>query len=77
MSGHRHGVGPREMVTGGEWLYGRNPVEEALAAGRRTATEIVLPPAEQGEDDQLARIRDGTARAWTSSLISGTTRASR
>lgn len=58
MSGHRHGVGPREMVTGGEWLYGRNPVEEALAAGRRTATEIVLPPAEQGEDDQLARIRD-------------------
>ena len=46
------------MVTGGEWLYGRNPVEEALAAGRRTATEIVLPPAMPNEDDQLQRIRD-------------------
>lgn len=50
--------GPREMVTGGEWLYGRNPVEEALAAGRRTASEIILPPAVKGEDDQLVRIRD-------------------
>ncbi len=50
--------GPREMVTGGEWIYGRNPVEEALAAGRRTASEIVLPPANPDEDDQLARIRD-------------------
>ena len=46
------------MVTGGEWIYGRNPVEEALAAGRRTASEIVLPPATPDEDDQLARIRD-------------------
>ena len=25
----RHHKGPREMVTGGEWIYGRNPVEEA------------------------------------------------
>lgn len=50
--------GPREMVTGGEWIYGRNPVEEALAAGRRTASEIVLPPASPDEDDQLRRIRD-------------------
>ena len=24
----RHHKGPREMVTGGEWIYGRNPVEE-------------------------------------------------
>lgn len=46
------------MVTGGEWIYGRNPVEEALAAGRRTASEIVLPPADKNEDDQIARIRD-------------------
>ena len=50
--------GPRELVTGGEWLYGRNPVEEALAAGRRSASEIVLPPAFPDEDDQLRRIRD-------------------
>ncbi|MCR5750652.1 MAG: 23S rRNA (guanosine(2251)-2'-O)-methyltransferase RlmB [Kiritimatiellae bacterium] len=56
-NGHRH-RGPREMVTGGEWIYGRNPVEEALAAGRRTASEIVLPPASSDEDDQLRRIRD-------------------
>ena len=46
------------MVTGGEWIYGRNPVEEALAAGRRTASEIVLPPYFPEEDDQIQRIRD-------------------
>jgi len=55
---HNHHKGPRELVTGGEWLYGRNPVEEALAAGRRTATEVILPPATPDEDDQLRRIRD-------------------
>lgn len=55
---HNHHKGPREMVTGGEWLYGRNPVEESLAAGRRTASEIVLPPAFPDEDDQIQRIRD-------------------
>ena len=49
--------GPRELVSGGEWLYGRNPVEEALAAGRRTFSEIVLPPASPNEDDQIRRIR--------------------
>ena len=54
----RHHKGPREMVTGGEWIYGRNPVEEALAAGRRTASEIILPPASPDEDGQLQRIRD-------------------
>ncbi len=54
----RHKKGPREMVTGGEWIYGRNPVEEALAAGRRTASEIILPPQFPDEDDQLQRIRD-------------------
>ena len=53
--GHR---GPRELVAGGEWLFGRNPVEEALAAGRRTCSEIVLPPASPDEDDQIRRIRD-------------------
>lgn len=55
---HNHHKGPRELVTGGEWIYGRNPVEEALAAGRRTATEIILPPAFPDEDDQIRRIRD-------------------
>lgn len=50
--------GPREMVTGGEWIYGRNPVEEALAAGRRQATEVVLPAASPDEDEQIRRIRD-------------------
>ena len=52
----RHHKGPRELVTGGEWIW-RNPVEEALAAARRTASEIVLPPAFPDEDDQIARIR--------------------
>jgi len=54
----RHHKGPREMVSGGEWIYGRNPVEEALAAGRRNALEIVLPPEFPDEDDQIRRIRD-------------------
>ena len=63
--GHQHEQhhrGPRELVTGGEWLYGRNPVEEALAAGRRTACEIVLPPESPHEDDQIARLRDESRR---------------
>ena len=56
---NRHGhKGPRELVAGGEWIYGRNPVEEVLAAGRRTCSEVVLPPAHPDEDDQLRRIRD-------------------
>lgn len=53
-----HHKGPRELVTGGEWIYGRNPVEEALAVGRRTCSEIILPPAFPDEDDQIRRIRD-------------------
>lgn len=52
-----HRKGPRELVTGGEWVYGRNPVEEALAAGRRTAMEIILPLASPDEDEQLKVIR--------------------
>lgn len=51
-------MGPREIASGGEWIYGRNPVEEALAAGRRECVELVLPPLGVGEDDQLSRIRD-------------------
>ena len=59
---HRHASrGPREMVAGGEWVYGRNPVEEVLAAGRRTVGEIILPPSSAGDDDQLRRIRDEAA----------------
>ena len=54
----RHHKGPRELVTGGEWIYGRNPVEEVLAAGRRTCSEIILPPVFPNEDDQIQRIRD-------------------
>ena len=48
------------MMGGGEWIYGRNPVEEVLAAGRRTCTEVVLPPADL-LDDQLQRIHDECA----------------
>ena len=54
---HRDRKGPRELVAGGEWLFGRYPVEEALACGRRNFHEIVLPPASPREDDQIARIR--------------------
>ena len=48
------------MLGGGEWIYGRNPVEEALAAGRRTCTEVILPPNDL-LDDQLQRIHDECA----------------
>ncbi len=54
---HDHRRGPREQVTGGEWIYGRNPVYETLRAGRRTATEMVLPPPNKGEDDVIAQLR--------------------
>ena len=53
-----HRLGPREMITGGEWIYGRNPVEEALAAGRRTCSEIILPSVQDPSDGQLQRIKD-------------------
>ena len=64
----RHRKGPREMVTGGEWIYGRNPVEEALAAGRRTASEIILPTASPDEDEQLSASATRRARAGSSSV---------
>lgn len=55
-------AGPRELVSGGEWIYGRNPVEEVLAAGRRTVSEIILPAPSENEDPQLERIRDEALR---------------
>ena len=53
----RHHKGPRELATGGEWLYGRNPVIEALRAGRRTFSEIILPPGSKDEADEIASLR--------------------
>ncbi|MGN0848035.1 MAG: 23S rRNA (guanosine(2251)-2'-O)-methyltransferase RlmB [Kiritimatiellia bacterium] len=53
--------GPRELCAGGEWIYGRNPVIEALRAGRRTFSEVILPPPEKNEPDEIAIIR-ATAR---------------
>ena len=53
----RHHKGPRELTTGGEWIYGRNPVIEALRAGRRTFTEIILPPGSKDEADEIASLR--------------------
>ena len=61
-SRHVHKKGPREMCTGGEWIYGRNPVIEALRAGRRTVSEMILPPYDKGETDEIASLR-ATARA--------------
>ena len=52
-----HKKGPRELTAGGEWLYGRNPVIEALRAGRRTFHEMVLPPAMKDESDEIASLR--------------------
>ncbi len=57
-----HHKGPRELCAGGDWIYGRNPVIEALRAARRTFTEVILPPAEKGEADEIALIR-ATAQA--------------
>ena len=57
-----HAKGPRELVSSGEWIYGRNPVIEALRAGRREFNLLALPPAAQGESDEIASIRL-TARA--------------
>ena len=52
-----HHRGPRELCTGGEWIYGRNPVIEALRAGRRTFTELILPPYDKNEADEIAILR--------------------
>ena len=61
MSRHDQHRGPRELCTGGEWIYGRNPVVEVLQAERRTLSEVILPPAEKNEADEIAWIRQ-TAR---------------
>ena len=53
-NGHK---GPRELVASGEWIYGRNPVIEALRAGRRDFNMLALPPSAQGESDEIASIR--------------------
>ena len=57
MNREAHHKGPRELCTGGEWIYGRNPVIEVLQAGRRTVNEVVLPPHEKNEADEIAWIR--------------------
>lgn len=57
-----HKMGPREMTTGGEWIYGRNPVIESLRAGRRTFSEMILPPKDKSESDDIASLR-ATAHA--------------
>ena len=56
--GNERKKGPRELCSGGDWIYGRQPVIEAMQAGRRTITEVVLPPAEKGEADEIAWIRN-------------------
>ena len=52
-----HKKGPREQCTGGEWIYGRNPVVECLRAGRREISEVILPPFDKNESDEIASIR--------------------
>lgn len=54
---NEHRKGPRELCTGGEWIYGRNPVVEALQAGRRTISEVILPSHDKNEADEIAWIR--------------------
>ena len=60
---NEHKMGPREMCTGGEWIYGRNPVVEALRAGRRTISEMILPPRDKNETDDLIASLRATAQA--------------
>lgn len=54
---NEHHKGPRELCTGGEWIYGRNPVVEVLQAERRKISEIILPPPDKNEADEIAWIR--------------------
>lgn len=55
--GNEHKKGPRELCSGGEWIYGRQPVIEALQAQRRKISEVILPPAEKGEAEEISWIR--------------------
>ncbi len=52
-----HQKGPRELCTGGEWIYGRNPVIEVLQTSRRTINEVLLPPPGKNEADEITWIR--------------------
>ena len=56
MANDRH-KGPRELCTGGEWIYGRNPAVEVMRAERRTVREVVLPPYDKNEADEIAWLR--------------------
>ena len=58
---NEHRKGPRELCTGGEWIYGRNPAIEVMRASRRTIREVVLPPYDKNESDEIAWLRQ-TAR---------------
>ena len=58
---NEHRKGPRELCTGGEWIYGRNPAVEVMRAERRTIREVVLPPYDKNESDEIAWLRQ-TAR---------------
>ncbi len=49
--------GPRESVSGGEWIYGRRPVLETLRAARRKMHELILPPYDPKEPDDIAEMR--------------------
>ena len=54
---NEHRKGPRELCTGGEWIYGRNPAVEVMRAGRRAVREVVLPPFDKNEADEIAWLR--------------------
>jgi hypothetical protein len=54
---NEHRKGPRELCTGGEWIYGRNPAVEVMRAARRTVREVVLPPFDKNEADEIAWLR--------------------
>lgn len=56
MATNRH-RGPREILSGGEWIYGRKPVLEVLQSERRKIREMILPPPEKGEADEIAWFR--------------------
>ncbi len=58
---NEHRKGPRELCTGGEWIYGRNPAVEVMRAARRGVREVVLPPFDKNESEEIAWLRQ-TAR---------------
>ena len=68
----RHGAKPRgrggEGPSGGEWLFGRRPVVEALRAARRHFFELRIAAGDSGggqrtaPDDELAEILERAAR---------------